>query len=64
MRSKPVKSLGLILSLSKDEAQIQAFSAAPGRRHAATTALSQANKTTRQAVHREAGCAPSPFHRK
>ncbi|MGA9549310.1 MAG: hypothetical protein WBS14_16770 [Rhodomicrobium sp.] len=28
MRSKPLKTLDLILSLSKDEAQIQAFSAA------------------------------------
>jgi hypothetical protein len=28
MRSKPLKTLNLILGLSKDEAQIQAFSAA------------------------------------
>jgi hypothetical protein len=28
MRAKPLKTLNLILSLSKDEAQIQAFSAA------------------------------------
>jgi len=41
-----------------------AFSSLLGWRHAATAALSQANKTARQAVPREAGCAPSPFHRK
>jgi hypothetical protein len=28
MRTKPLKTLNLILSLSKDEVQIQAFSAA------------------------------------